>query len=222
MISLLEFRNVCKGYPKLSVPVIDGVSFKIEQGERIVVLGASGSGKTTLLQLMGLLLRPDSGNVLIEGEDVQDWSESKRSRWRNQNLGYVFQDFGLIPELNLVDNIELPLRIAGLRTSGLDGMKFLSEVDLCGREKAFPAEISGGESQRVAIARALVGHPKLILADEPTGNLQGQQGKQIAELFKRLQVKLGFTLIVATHNEDLIELLDAKTWILSGRLTKST
>lgn len=220
MSKLITFENVCKEFPKLSHPVLNQINFEVSQGERIVILGASGSGKTTLLHLMGLLLQPNQGRVLIEGVDTEGWSEQKKARWRNKNLGYVFQDFGLIPELNLLENIELPLRMANLRPDSSEGIKLLSEVGLLGREKAFPAEVSGGESQRVAIARALVGHPKIVLADEPTGNLQKQQGKQVAELFIRLQKRLGFALVVATHNEDLVDLLEAKVWRLSEGLMK--
>lgn len=220
MTKLLTFENVYKEFPKLSTPILNNVNFQVEQGERIVVLGASGSGKTTLLQLMGLLLQPNQGRILIEGMNTEKWSEQKKAKWRNENLGYVFQDFGLIPELNLLENIELPLLMANLRFDSSIGTKFLSKVGLNGRENAFPAEVSGGESQRIAIARALVGHPKIVLADEPTGNLQKQQGEQVAELFKRLQEKFGFALIIATHNEALVDLLEAQVWHLSEGLIK--
>lgn len=216
---LIELCDVKKDYPRLPSPVLDGVNLVVNLGERLVVLGASGSGKTTLLHLLGLLLKADGGQVLLGGEDAQLWSEHKRASWRRANLGYVFQDFGLIPELTLEENVELPLRLAGMKPKAGVGQELLAQVGLSGRRKSFPSEVSGGESQRVAIARALVGRPQLVLADEPTGNLQRQQGEQIAHLFKELQKELGFCLVVATHNEEIARILQARVLRLSsGRL----
>lgn len=221
MPDFLELKGVQKGYPKLAAPVLDGVDLTISPGERLVILGASGSGKTTLLHLLGLLLRADGGEILIGGENTATWPEQKRANWRNKYLGYVFQDFGLIPELTLKDNVSLPLRIAGERQIENQAKKLLAAVGLAGRENAFPSEISGGESQRVAIARALIGSPKLVLADEPTGNLQQQQGMQIAQLFQELQRDLRFALVVVTHNEQIAHMLQAKILRLSSGLLEN-
>lgn len=211
MSSYVQLRGIYKRYPRLPQPVLKNLRLDLQRGDRLVILGESGAGKTTLLTLLGLLLKADQGQVLIEGEDAQNWDERRRARWRNQNLGYVFQDFGLIPELTLEENVNLPLRIAGISPRKFLGRELLAEVGLSGRESSFPSEVSGGESQRVAIARALVGRPKLVLADEPTGNLQREQGHEVGRLFHRLQEELGFTLVVATHNEGLISILKARS-----------
>lgn len=219
MASFLELQQVVKGYPSSPQPVLNDVDLQIELGERLVILGNSGAGKTTLLSLLGLILRADQGRILIEGEDAQQWTEKKRALWRNRSLGYVFQDFGLIPELNLEDNVNLPLRIAGVRPSKWQGRELLQRVGLDGREHSYPKELSGGEVQRVAVARALVGSPHLVLADEPTGNLQRNQGEEIGHLFLELQQELGFSLVVATHNERLVSVLQAQPlWLYDGRL----
>lgn len=216
MSSLVELRKVQKVYSQVPTPVLAEVNLQITPGERLVILGASGSGKTTLLHLLGLLLKADEGQVLMDGADAQVWSEHKRASWRRSNLGYVFQDFGLIPELTLEENVELPLRIAGIKSQAGLAKELLAQVGLAGRRKSFPSEVSGGESQRVAIARALIGQPKIVLADEPTGNLQRQQGEEIANLFRKLQHELGFSLVVATHNEEIAELLQARVFRLSS------
>lgn len=219
MARFLMLQNVTKGYPKSPQPILIDLDLEIKRGERLVILGHSGAGKTTLLGLLGLILRADEGQVLVDGEDAQQWSEKKRALWRNRSLGYVFQDFGLIPELNLEDNVNLPLRIAQVPRNQWQGRELLNKVGLEGRERAYPKELSGGEVQRVAIARALVGSPQLVLADEPTGNLQRTQGEQIGNLFLKLQQELGFSLVVATHNERLVHLLRAQPlWLYDGKL----
>lgn len=216
MSKIVELHDVWKSYPQLPNPVLSGLNLQIAPGERIVILGASGSGKTTLLHLLGLLLKGDQGQVFLAGSDAQTWSEQQRASWRRANLGYVYQDFGLIPELTLEENVELPLRIAGLKPQKGVALELLAEVGLASRRKSFPSEVSGGESQRVAIARALVGQPSLVLADEPTGNLQRGQGEEIALLFSKLQAELGFSLVVATHNEEIAPLLEAQVFRLSS------
>lgn len=219
MTNFVELVDIWKSYPNLAEPVLQGVNWKFLKGERLVVLGASGSGKTTLLHLLGLLLKADQGQILLEGKDAQLWSEQERAKWRSSNLGYVYQDFGLIRELNLVENVELPLRIAGLEPERKLAVELLGEVGLGGRKSSFPSEISGGEKQRVAIARALIGRPKLVLADEPTGNLQRAQGEDVVLLFSKLQKELGFSLVVATHNQELASVLEANVLELqSGNL----
>lgn len=221
MTKLIELIDVWKTYPSLSEPVLGGLNLEVNQGDRLVVLGASGSGKTTLLHLLGLLLKADRGAIYLEGDNAQEWSEERRAKWRCFNLGYVYQDFGLIPELNLVENVLLPLRIAGVNPEKYLALNLLEEVGLFGRKNAFPSEISGGEKQRVAIARALIGRPKIVLADEPTGNLQKGQGDEIALLFRKLQKELGFGLVVATHNQELAPILEARVVKLSSGILVS-
>lgn len=219
MSEFIRLENVTKGYPKLQEPVLKNLNLKLRAADRVVILGASGSGKTTLLHLLGLILQPDTGRVLIDGDDSGKWSKSTRASWRRSNLGYVFQDFGLVPELSLVENVELPARIGQRPLPQQKAASLLAGVGLAGRKNAFPSEVSGGESQRAAIARALVNTPRLVLADEPTGNLQRSQAAQIARLFLEFQAQQRFCLVVATHNEELAQLLEARTFrLVEGKL----
>jgi len=188
--------------PRSAVPVhaLDGVSLEIETGRTVAITGPSGSGKTTLLQIIGGIDRLDDGNATVAGLDLCRASRGRLVQHR-QRLGFVFQRFNLLPELSALDNVIVPLlpRRGG---AALDarGRELLAAVGLAGREDALPSELSGGQQQRVAIARALIADPILILADEPTGNLHSSQGKEIMELFKRLNDE-GTTIIQVTHSE---------------------
>src|SRR5690554_5707707 len=217
--SLVSLHEVSKSYDG-STAVVMAVNWDILPNKRLALLGSSGSGKSTLLALLGLLLRPSNGQVLIDGQDVWQWSERKRATWRMENLGYVWQDAGLLPELTILENVNLPLRIRKVPQKQWNGSELLHRVGLGNRMLSYPRELSGGEAQHVSIARALVGFPRLVIADEPTGNLQSQQGEDICRLFLDLQRDLGFALVVATHNEVLVENLQAEpNWIKDGRLT---
>jgi lipoprotein-releasing system ATP-binding protein len=214
---VVSLQGVSKDYGE--TPVLTDITWSISSGARYVVLGSSGSGKTTLLSMLGLLLRPSAGKVVVHGEDVWQWPEKQRAAWRTAHLGYVWQDAGLLPELTLLENVNLPLHIRGVPRSQWNGRDLLERVGLGKRLSAYPHEVSGGEGQRAGLARALAGSPKLVLADEPTGSLQRKQSEAVCELFLELQAELQFGFVVATHNEALLRYLDAEPlWIFDGRL----
>lgn len=202
----ISFENVWKIYKlgKVEVPALRGLSIEIGRGEHIAVMGPSGSGKSTFLHLAGALDRPTKGRVLIEGRDPSKLSDEELSMLRNKLIGFVFQTFNLIPRLTALQNVMLPLVVRGV-----DGEKrlrkakeALQHVGLAHRMNHKPMELSGGEQQRVAIARAIVSDPKIILADEPTGNLDSASAGEVVELLTKLNRELGITLVVVTHNPE--------------------
>lgn len=203
----IRFENVWKIYRmgKVEVPALRGLNIEIREGEHISVMGPSGSGKSTFLHLAGALDRPTRGKVLIEGRDPSKMSDSEISRLRNRLIGFVFQTFNLIPRLTALQNVMLPLTL-----QNLDGeirrkraAEALEQVGLGHRMNHKPYELSGGEQQRVAIARAIVTRPKIILADEPTGNLDSHSAAEIVELLSKLNRELGITLVVVTHDPEV-------------------
>lgn len=219
MSNSIELRQISKGFPGREKPVLDHISLAISQGERLVIEGVSGSGKTTLLNLMALLLKVDEGVIEIQGESVEKWSETRKAKWRNQNVGFVFQKFCLIPELTLLENVAIPARIKGGRFDKHLAVDLLGKVGMKGREGDYPHQLSGGEEQRIAIARALANRPLMLFADEPTGNLDRQTGEQICRLLLEMHNEYGFSLIVASHNRQLADRLGAKNlWMESGKL----
>jgi len=202
----IKFENVWKIYKlgKVEVPALRGLSIEIGRGEHVAVMGPSGSGKSTFLHLAGALDRPTKGRVLIEGRDPSKLSDEELSMLRNRLIGFVFQTFNLIPRLTALQNVMLPLVVRGV-----DGERrlrkakeALERVGLAHRMSHKPMELSGGEQQRVAIARAIVSDPKIILADEPTGNLDSTSAGEVVELLTRLNRELGITLVVVTHNPE--------------------
>ncbi len=202
----IRFENVWKIYKlgKVEVPALRGLSIEIGRGEHVAVMGPSGSGKSTFLHLAGALDRPTKGRVLIEGRDPSKLSDEELSMLRNRLIGFVFQTFNLIPRLTALQNVMLPLVVRGV-----DGERrlrkakeALERVGLAHRMSHKPMELSGGEQQRVAIARAIVSDPKIILADEPTGNLDSTSAGEVVELLTRLNRELGITLVVVTHNPE--------------------
>lgn len=201
---ILEAKDIHKSYLQGSsqLEVLKGVSLQVQQGEALAILGSSGAGKSTLLQILGSLDAPTAGKVIFEGHDLSEMSEEQLALFRNQEMGFVFQFHHLLSELTALENVVLPSRIAGL--SRADAERFaktlLDMMGLRDREHHFPSELSGGEMQRVAIARALVRRPKVLFADEPTGNLDSTNSKKIQDLFFELKEKLGLTLIVVTHD----------------------
>ena len=216
--SVVVLHCISKQYHP-GVPVLADISWDIPGGARYVILGSSGLGKTTLLSILGLLLRPSAGAIIVGGQDAWQWPERKRAAWRTANLGYVWQDAGLLPELTVVENANLPLHIRRIPRKQWNGSDLLHRVGLGARLRAYPHELSGGEAQRVAIARALAGSPQLVLADEPTGSLQRRQAVEICQLFLELQEELKFGLVVATHNEALVRHLRAEPlWVYDGQL----
>jgi putative ABC transport system ATP-binding protein len=201
--TIIELIDVKKVYVSDGVPTeaLRGISFKVTKGEFIAVVGPSGGGKSTLLHLIGGLDRPTSGRILIGGNDINKLSDDKLAELRNEKIGFVFQFYNLVPYLPVIKNVELPLIVKGVSSQERRGrvLKLLEEVGL--KDKAFtrPTRLSGGEQQRVAIARALINNPEILLADEPTGNLDSKNSIMIAELFRRLNDK-GRTILMVTHN----------------------
>ncbi len=209
MRSLLEVRDIKKTYRmgKVLVPALRGVSFDVKAGEFLTIFGPSGSGKSTLLHLMGCLDRPDEGEIFIEGTNVLKLSDDKLAELRLTKIGFVFQFFNLLPRMTAVQNVELPLTIAGVseREAKEKAKEMLRLVGLEARLNHKPFELSGGEQQRVAIARALINDPKIVLADEPTGNLDTKTGWEIVQLMKKLNEEKGQTFIVVTHDPQIAE-----------------
>jgi len=217
--TLLEARRVIKSYllGRRTLKVLKEIDLQVARGEFIALRGASGAGKSTLLHLLGGLDRVDSGEVLLDGKDLSSLSRGQLSRLRNRRVGFIFQAYLLLPELDALENVCLPARMArvGLREVERRARGLLERVGLKDRIEHKPYELSGGEQQRVAIARALVNEPDVILADEPTGNLDSHTGQSIVDLLCEIQRERGATLIIATHDTDLaaraprvIELVD--------------
>ena len=198
---MIRLQDITKSYPmgNRELTVLRGVSLNIEKGELVAIMGPSGSGKSTMLNLMGCLDKPTSGSYSLEGKEVSSLSSGELAAVRSQKIGFVFQTFNLLPRLTALANVELGMRYAG----GVDrkqAMEALDRVGLSDRAKHRPTELSGGEQQRVAIARALVKNPPLILADEPTGNLDSHSGAEIISILTSLHTEQGVTLVMITHD----------------------
>lgn len=206
MKTVVNIENLEKLYKlgKIEVPAVRGVSFRIEIGEFVSIMGPSGCGKSTLMHLIGCLDRPTSGKVILDGEDVSVLPDNMLAKIRNTKVGFVFQMFNLLPRLNAIENIELPLIYSGVpkEERGRRSAEALELVGLSERAKHKPTELSGGEVQRIAIARAIVNKPSILLADEPTGNLDSKSGMEIMKIFQRLN-SMGVTIIMVTHEADI-------------------
>jgi lipoprotein-releasing system ATP-binding protein len=215
---LLHAANLRKAYEGRTI--LDGIDLTLELGKFYTIMGHSGSGKTTLLYLLALLERPDAGDIVWEGRSLLPLSDKEKAAWRNRYLGFVFQFFHLVAELRAWENVVLPAVIAGQSFRALKSQAYtwLERVGLAHRGQAFPTQLSGGEQQRVAIARALFMQPRLVLADEPTGNLDTQQAQQVWALFTQLVREANTTLLVATHNPHLAEKADACWTLRQGKL----
>jgi len=218
--NILETKDIKKAYKmgKVFVPALRGVTFKVSKGEFVAVFGPSGSGKSTLLHILGALDRPDEGNVLVDGIDLSTLSDDKLADVRLRKIGFVFQFFNLLPRFTTLKNVELPLALAGVsdEESYVRAKQVLELVGLEGRLDHRPTEISGGEQQRVAIARALVNNPSIILADEPTGNLDTKTGFEIVQLLKRLNEEKKQTFVVVTHDPAIAETADRVIYLKDG------
>ena len=201
---ILELENICKEYMqgKIPVPVLKNINFSMEEGEYVAIMGPSGCGKSTLLNIIGLLDNPTDGKYYFDGEEVGHLKEKQRTQVRKGNIGFVFQSFNLIDELNVYENIELPLIYLKMKASERKEKvnRMLERMQISHRAKHFPQQLSGGQQQRVAIARAVVAGPKLILADEPTGNLDSKNGIQVMNLLTELN-KEGTTIVMVTHSQ---------------------
>jgi ABC-type lipoprotein export system ATPase subunit len=223
----VETRNVCRQYPMGSalIRAVDGISLTIARGEFVALLGQSGSGKSTLLNLLAGLDRPTSGAVLVHGRDLARMNSPELARYRRDDVGMVFQAFHLIPSMNIMENVELPLRFAEVDRSERAARvrESLERVGLGKRMEHRPSELSGGEQQRVSIARALVNRPSLLLADEPTGNLDSRTGEDILELIRDTGLALGMTVVMVTHERALAERFAQRlVFLADGKLISST
>ena len=218
--AMLRLEGLVKSYPHPAgdVAVLRGVDAEIRRGERVAVLGPSGSGKSTLLALLAGLDRPTAGRVLVAGEDLGQLGERQLTAFRARSVGIVFQQFHLLAHLTARENVALPVRIAGGADAAARATEALTSVGLGHRLAHFPHELSGGECQRVAIARALVGRPPLLLADEPSGNLDARTGDQVMRLLFDLVAERGTTLVLVTHNEELARWCDRRLALGGGRL----
>ena len=207
MDSLIQVRDLVKVYSlgEVEVPALRGVSLSIEIGEFVAIMGASGSGKSTFMNILGFLDQPTSGQYLLEGIHGENLSRDELAEIRNRKIGFVFQGFNLLARTAALENVELPLIYAGTSASKRKEVaeKALSSVGLKGREHHHPSQLSGGEQQRVAIARALVNQPSILLADEPTGNLDSKTSEEVMGIFRRLNQDMGITIIMITHEPDI-------------------
>ena len=219
--SILEMRSVAKAYQAdvVQTHALRDVSLTVEEGEFLAVAGPSGSGKTTFLNIAGLLETFDAGTYWLDGADVAGLNDNGRSRLRGEKIGFVFQGFNLIPELDVFDNVDVPLRYRGVKRAERKRRvaEVLDVVGLGGRLRHLPAQLSGGQQQRVAIARALVGEPRLLLADEPTGNLDSATAAGVLELLKGLHQR-GATIIMVTHDATLAAAADRTIELADGRV----
>jgi putative ABC transport system ATP-binding protein len=214
---LIETRNLQKNYqsPAGTISVLQAVNIKVDSGEFIGIVGPSGSGKSTLLYVMSGLEPPTSGEVVLFKKPIKSMTESDINEIRKNKIGFVFQFYNLLPNLTVLENVELPLVIAKNRNMAL-ALSALEVVGLQDVVAMYPAQLSGGMQQRVAIARAIVNDPKIIFADEPTGNLDLQTGKEIMELLKRLNLELGVTIVLVTHNLDHLTYCTRKLELVNG------
>ncbi len=222
-MSLVELRNVSKIY-KLGdeeIRALDDVSLDIEAGEFISIIGPSGSGKSTLMHILGCLDSPTKGTVQLDGVMIQDASPRQLAAIRNRKVGFVFQFFNLLPKLNVVQNVELPMIYSGISSKQRreKAMAALEAVDLANRTKHRPSQLSGGQQQRAAIARALVNDPRIIFADEPTGNLDSHTGEAILKLFRRLSTE-GRTIVLVTHDPEIAAVTPRKIEIRDGKIAQ--
>ena len=221
MSDLIRTDNLTKIYQvgEVEVPALRGINLSIQPREFVAIMGPSGSGKSTFMHLLGCLDRPTSGKYLLEGEDVSSLSREQLAEKRNKKIGFVFQSFNLLSRTSALDNVELPLLYNGLSAKEREqrARKALQDVGLKGKEKSAPNQLSGGEQQRVAIARALVNEPSLILADEPTGNLDTKTSFEIMDLLQKLNQK-GITIILITHEKDIAGFAKRNITFRDGRV----
>ena len=217
---MIELKHITKtvrsGADDLTI--LADVSLEIPDGQFVAITGASGSGKSTLLGLLAGLDAPSSGEILIDGENITEMSEDGLAQLRSDKLGFIFQSFHLIPSLTAFENILIPLEIRGDKTAKERAAQLLEEVDLTNRGHHYPNELSGGEQQRVAIARAFANNPKILLADEPTGNLDSRNGNHIFELMTALHDNKKTTLILVTHDQDLAEKAQRQIRLRDGKI----
>ncbi len=216
---MIRASGIHKSFGK--VDVIKGIDIQINKSEIVSIVGASGAGKSTLLQIIGTIEKADSGNIIIDKIEVSKLNQSALARFRNQKIGFVFQFHHLLPEFTAVENICIPAFIAGVskETAKKEAMKLLEYLNLTDRADHKPSELSGGEQQRVAVARALINKPAVVLADEPSGNLDSNSAAELHQLFFKLRDEFGQTFVIVTHNPDLAAMADRKFTITDGKIS---
>jgi lipoprotein-releasing system ATP-binding protein len=213
---MLEANGIEKSYGALKV--LKGVDLSVKHGEVVSIVGASGAGKSTLLHMLGTLDTPDKGTISIKGNDVFSQNADDLATFRNKHIGFVFQFHNLLPEFSALENVMIPGLLSGRREEDIqrEAKQLLNDLGLEGRLEHKPSEMSGGEQQRTAVARALINSPDLVLADEPSGNLDSKNAKELHELFFRLREKLGQTFIIVTHNQEFADMADRKLEMKDG------
>lgn len=215
---MLKAKGLYKKYGELAV--LQGIDLEIAAGEIVSIVGSSGAGKTTLLQLLSTLDAPDSGELLINGQNPFSYSQKELARFRNESIGFVFQSHQLLPEFTALENVIMPALIGGKmeKTAKSSALELFNKLGLSERATHLPSALSGGEQQRVAVARALMNEPKVIFADEPTGNLDSKNANELHQLFFDLRDEFGQTFVIVTHNNELAAMADRTIRIADGRL----
>lgn len=215
---MITISNITKSYGNLQV--LKGISLEVKRGEVVSIVGASGAGKTTLLQIVGTLDQPDSGSVVFDGIEVTKLGDKALSRFRNEHIGFVFQFHNLLPEFTALENVCMPALIKGVPMAEAqeEALNLLRGLNLEARAQHKPSELSGGEQQRVAVARALINRPSVILADEPSGNLDSSHAKELHDLFFQLRNQYQQTFVIVTHNPELAEMADRKITMKDGKI----
>lgn len=217
---MLVLKDVVKIYPQgdTEVPAVNFVNLTVQDGEFLSIIGDSGSGKTTLLNLIGGIDKQTSGQIFLDGLELKNLNEEELTEYRRKNIGFIFQEYNLISILNVRENIILPLHLDGREVDEIYFNEILDLLEISSKLESFPNELSGGQQQRVAIARALISRPKIILADEPTGNLDYRNSRNILELFVRMNRQFHQTILMITHNLELTKYSDRVVRILDGRV----
>jgi lipoprotein-releasing system ATP-binding protein len=215
---VIEIKNLKKNYGTLEV--LKGVDLSIQKGEVVSIVGASGAGKSTLLQILGTLDRPDSGTITFDGQDIFKLNASNLNKFRNQKIGFVFQFHNLLPEFTALENVMMPALIAGTPQSDAKkrALELMTLLNVETRHHHSPSELSGGEQQRMAVARALMNNPAIILADEPSGNLDSHHAEELHQLFFQLRTQMQQTFVIVTHNEKLANQSDRILKMVDGRI----
>ena len=222
-MSILETKDLRKIYGSgdTEVRALDGVNLSVESGEFVAIVGTSGSGKSTLLHMLGGLDRPTSGSVIVDGKDIFRLKDEALTIFRRRKIGFVFQSYNLVPVLNVYENIVLPIQLDGRKVDEAFIGQIVKTLGLDGRLDALPSQLSGGQQQRVAIARALAAAPAIVLADEPTGNLDSKTSQDVLSLLKVTSQKFSQTIVMITHNEEIAQMADRIIRIEDGRIVKA-
>ncbi len=219
---MVTLKNVHKSYKtgEIEVKVLEGLDLSIDKGEFVALVGPSGSGKTTILNIIGALDRADKGKVEVAGVDISEKEEKELTNFRADHLGYVFQDFNLIDVFNVFENVNFPLKVIHKRKDDKKVLDLLKDIGMSDQIHKFPDQLSGGQKQRVAVARALVTNPQIVLADEPTANLDSVTSKKVIELMRKMQREFNTTFIFSTHDTHLIDEVDRVLYLQDGKIIK--